>query len=185
MSRIELLARKPKQTLAVLALILLAVGVAVGSGANFTAQTANPSNTFTAGTLTMSNSEEGAAILSASDMKPGDSTTGVVDITNTGSITGTFSMNRSALTNSDGANPMSAKMNMVVTDCGTDFDCTAGTNPNVYTGTLSAMTATFSLGTFAPGVGHRYKFDATFDSSADNNYQGDNTSATFTWDATQ
>ena len=185
MSRFEILARRPKSTLAVLALLLAAVGVVAGSGANFTAQTANPSNTFTAGSLSMSNSKDAAAILTAAGLKPGDSTTGTVDITNTGTIPGTFTMNRSALTNSDATFPMAAKMNMVVTDCGTDLDCGAGANPNVYTGTLAAMSATFALGTFAPSEAHRYKFDATFDSSAGNDYQGDSTSATFTWDATQ
>ena len=63
MNRVQALAAKPKRTIGVLALALAAVGVAVGSGANFSAQSANPSNTFTAGTLTMANSKDGAAIL--------------------------------------------------------------------------------------------------------------------------
>ena len=56
MNRLHALASRPKRTLGALVVVLAAVGVAVGSGANFTAQTANPSNTFSAGTLTMSNS---------------------------------------------------------------------------------------------------------------------------------
>jgi spore coat-associated protein N len=190
-SRLEALVKRPKRTLGVLALVLLAVGVAIGSGADFTAQTANPSNTFTAGTLTMSNSNDGAAILTASNMKPGDTTSGTVDIQNTGSISGTFSLSRSALTNSDSGNPLSDKMNMVIKDCG-DFSagtptCDAG-DPTVYSGTLTAMTSTYALGSFPPNgtTGkHRYQFTTTFDSSAGNAYQGDNTSATFQWDAVQ
>ena len=72
MSRIDVLLIHPKRTLGVLALVLIAVGIAVGSGANFSASSANPSNTFTAGTLTMSNSNDAAAILTASNWKPGD-----------------------------------------------------------------------------------------------------------------
>jgi hypothetical protein len=188
MSRIDVLLQHPKRTLSVLALVLLAVGVAVGSGANFSAQSANPSNTFTAGTLTMSNSNDAAAILNASNWKPGDTSTGTVDIENTGSLAGTFSLSRTALSNSDGSNPLSDKIDLVVKDCG-DFSggtptCDPG-DPTKYSGTLSAMTSSSTLGTYAANEKHRYQFAATFNSSAGNVYQGDNSSATFTWDAVQ
>jgi spore coat-associated protein N len=188
MSRIDVLLIHPKRTLGVLALVLIAVGVAVGSGANFSASSANPSNTFTAGTLTMSNSNDAAAILNASNWKPGDTTNGTVDIQNTGSLAGTFSLSRTALTNSDGSNPLSDKIDLVVKDCG-DFSggtptCDAG-DPIKYSDTLSAMTSSVALGTYAANEQHRYQFSATFNSSAGNAYQGDNSSATFTWNAVQ
>jgi hypothetical protein len=188
MDRLHALAARPKRTLGVLVVVLAAVGVAVGSGANFTAQTANPANTFSSGTLTMSNSKDGAAILTASNMKPGDTANGTVDIQNTGSIGGTFSLSRSALNDSDSANPMSQKLNVVAKDCG-DFSagtptCDAG-DPNVYTGTLAAMTGSSALGTYAPNDKHRYQFTVTFDSSAGTVYQGDSSTATFQWDAVQ
>jgi hypothetical protein len=47
------------------------------------------------------------------------------------------------------------------------------------------MNASYALGTWAPNEQHRYRFTATFDSSAGNVYQGDSTSATFQWDAAQ
>ncbi len=192
MSRLNILARRPKRTLGVLATALAATGVAIGSGAAFTAQTANPSNTFTAGTLTMSNSLDNAAILTASNMKPGNVATGTVDIANTGSVSGDFTLSRTNLTNSDGANPMSAKLNVLVEDCG-DFAAGApacdAADPDVYSGTLDAMNGTYTLGSFPGGADtaagkHRYKFTVTFDSSAGNPYQGDNSSARFQWDAT-
>ena len=55
-----------------LAVLLLAVSVVIGSGANFTSQSANPSNTFTAGNLTHLNSKNGAALFTVTKMKPGD-----------------------------------------------------------------------------------------------------------------
>jgi spore coat-associated protein N len=186
MSRIDALIKRPKRTLGVLALVLVAVGVAVGTGADFSAQSANPGNTFTAGTLTMSNSKNNAAILTVgtSNMKPGDTATGTVDIGNTGSIAGDFELTRDQLTNSDNTNPMSDQIDLVVEDCGTDLTCGAG-DTNVYTGTLTAMNATFNLGSFPAGTSHRYEFTATFNASAGNVYQGDNTSARFVWDAVQ
>jgi spore coat-associated protein N len=188
MNRMRALASRPKRTIGALALVLAAVGVAVGSGANFSAQSANPSNTFTAGTLTMSNSKDGAAILTAGNMKPGDVATGTVDIENTGSMAGTFSLSRSALNDSDNANPMSQRLNLVVKDCG-DFSggtpsCDAG-DPNKYSGLLSAMSSSVALSTYAAAEKHRYEFTVTFDSAAGNAYQGDSSTATFQWDAVQ
>lgn len=186
MTRMQALAAHPKRTLGVLALVLVAVGVAVGTGADFSASSANPNNTFTAGTLTMSNSKDNAAILTVgtNNMKPGDSATGTVDIENTGSLAGTFSLSRDQLTNSDGTNPMSDQVDLVVEDCGTDATCD-GSDTVLYNGTLTAMNSSIALGNFPAGVAHRYEFTATFNSSAGNAYQGDNTSARFVWDAVQ
>jgi hypothetical protein len=185
-SRVQILIKRPKRTLGVLSLVLLAIGIAIGSGASFTAQTSNPSNTFSSGTLSMSNSKDNAAILTASGMKPGDTATGTVDIQNTGTLSGTFSLSRSALTDSDSSNPMSAKLDLTVKDCG-DFSagtptCDAG-DPVKYTGTLGAMTGSSGLGTYAANDKHRYEFTVVFNSSAGNAYQGDSSTATFQWDA--
>lgn len=186
MNRLQILADHPKRTLGALATVLAAAGVAIGSGAAFTAQTANPGNAFTSGTLSMSNSKDNAAILTASNLKPGDVTTGTVDIENTGSLSGAFTVTRTALTDSDATFPMSQRLDLVVKDCG-DFSagtptCDAG-DPNRYSGTLAAMTGAQALNTFAAGERHRYEFTVTFDSASNNSYQGDSSTATFTWDA--
>jgi hypothetical protein len=172
----------------VLAAVMAAVGIAVGSGAVFTAQTVNPSNTFTAGSLSMSNSKDNLAILSASNMKPDDTTTGTVDIQNTGTISGTFSVTRSALSDSDSGNPMSAVLDLTIKDCG-DFSsgtptCDVG-DPVKYTGTLAGMTSAAALGTYAANDKHRYEFTVHFQNTAGDQYEGDSSTATFQWDAVQ
>jgi spore coat-associated protein N len=63
---------------------MAAAALAVGSGANFNSTSANPSNVFTAGTISRSNSKASAAILTASNIVPGNTATGTVDIKNTG-----------------------------------------------------------------------------------------------------
>jgi hypothetical protein len=79
---------------------------------------------------------------------------------------------------------MAGKLNVVVTDCGADQDCTtAGDNSNTYTGTLAAMSSQISLGTWNAGEQHKYEFAVALDSSADNNYETGSSTATFTWDA--
>jgi spore coat-associated protein N len=178
-------ARHPLRALGALSALVAAVAVAVGSSASFTATSANPSNTFAAGTLSIFNSKEGLAVLTASDMKPGDSATGTVDVQNTGSLSGAFTLSRSNIVDSDGANPMSAKLNLVVKDCG-DFSsgaptCDAG-DPVKYSGTIAAMGSS-ALGSFVANEKHRYEFAVTFDASAGNAYQGDSSSVQFDWNA--
>ncbi len=82
----------PRKVLVAFAGLLVAAAVAVGSGANFNSTSANPSNVFTAGTISHSNSKAGAAILTAANMVPGGTATGTVDIKNTGSVNGTFTL---------------------------------------------------------------------------------------------
>ena len=179
-------ARHPLRALGALSALIAAVAVAVGSSASFTASSASPSNTFAAGTLTILNSKEGLAVLTASNMRPGDSANGTVDVQNTGSLSGVFTLSRSGIVDSDGANPMSAMLDLVVQDCG-DFSsgtptCDVG-DPSVYSGTIAAMGSS-PLGTFAASEKHRYQFVVTFNTAAGHAYQGDNSIVHFDWNAT-
>jgi hypothetical protein len=187
-SRLHVLARRPKRTLAALSTALVAVGVTAASGADFNAASANPSSTFSTGTLTINNQKEGSAILTASNLRPGDpATTGTVDIANSGSLSGAFSLARQAPVDSDAANPLSGKLNLVVVDCG----AFAGTTPTCgdaddvtrYSGTVAGMSGSQALGTFAAGEKHRYRFSVALDSSAGNAYQGDSSTVEFDWNA--
>jgi hypothetical protein len=192
MSRLAHLVRHPRRTLAVLATVTTAVGITVASGADFTASSANPANTFSTGTLTMSNSRADAAVLTATGLRPGDTKEGTVDIENTGSLGGVFTLARGAMTNTDATNPLAGKLNVVIDDCGaftvsTDPVCGDGNDVNKYTGTIADMGTTghpvASLGTFSGGDKHRYRFRVTLDTTAGNAYQGDSSTTEFTWAA--
>jgi spore coat-associated protein N len=188
MTRTTQLVRNPKRTVAALATGLLAVGVAVGSGADFSSQSANPSNTFSAGSLTIDDSRAGAAIFSPSNMKPGAAPqTGTVDIANTGSLPGSFSLARDRLASTDtgspNPSPFAERVNLTVTDCGTA--CGDAGDREVYRGTLAGMDADLPLGVFDAGERHRFQFAAHLDASAGNEYAGDSASARFVWDAVQ
>jgi len=185
MTTMAYVTRHPRRALLALAALTASVAVAVGSSASFSASSANPSNTFAAGTLTILNSKEGLAVLTASGMKPGDSATGTVDVQNTGSLSGAFTLAKSGIVDSDGVNPLSAKLDLVVKDCG-DFSsgtptCDVG-DPVKYTGTVASM-GTVALGTFTASEKHRYQFAVTFNSSAGNAYQGGTSSVQFDWNA--
>jgi hypothetical protein len=180
--------KHPRRTVAALATGLLAISVATGSGADFSSESANPANTFTAGSLTMDNSRGDAAIFSPSNMKPGAAPQlGTVDIANTGSLPGVFSLSRDRLASTDTGTPnpsaFAAKVNLTVTDCGAA--CGDAGDHQVYDGTLAAMDADLPLGTFDAGEKHRFQFAAQLDVSTGNEYVADSASARFLWDAVQ
>jgi hypothetical protein len=194
MSRARVLAANPRLALGALLTVLLAAGAVVGSGADFTASSANPSNTFASGTLSIVNSKEGTAVLSASGLRPaGTAAVGTVDIENSGSLNGAFTLSRTTPVDSDSSNPLSGKLNITVVDCGTFAGSTAptcgdGDDTVKYTGGTIAQMGTgghaiSGLGTYAAGEKHRYRFTVQLDGSASNAYQGDSSSVGFDFNA--
>jgi hypothetical protein len=181
-SRLSALAAHPRRTVAALAVVLAAVGITVGSGANFTASAANPTNTFTAGTLTIGSSSS-SALFNSSNMRPGDTVTGTVDIQNTGSLSGAFTLGTSNVTD---ANGLLGQLDLKVEDCGVWNGSTAPTcngSNIVYSGKANAIPAAVSLGTFAASAKHQYKFDVTLPSTTGNAFQGTSASVQFDWKA--
>ena len=185
MSRLSVLAGQPRIALGALLTMLLAAAAVVGSGANFTATSANPANTFASGTLTIGKDNNGA-ILTAGNLRPGNTAAGTVDIENTGSLSGAFTLKRGTLTDSDIASPLSGKLNLTVVDCGNFGSgtptCDAG-DPQKYTGTIAGMTGDAVLGTYASHEKHRYQFTVELDGTADNAYQGNSSQVEFVWNA--
>jgi hypothetical protein len=179
----------PRKVLAALVGLMVAAAVAVGSGANFNSTSANPSNVFTAGTISHSNSKANAAILTAANMVPGGTSTGTVDIKNTGSASGTFTLAHTAAVDTPASPGFSKKLTIVVQDLGEPAcvsSCPAAVT--LYTGIMSAMPSTIALGVFPAGYTHRYQFTVTFPDSglngADNVYQGASTNVEYDWSST-
>jgi len=182
----------PQKIVGVLFALLLAAMMAVGSGANFNSTSANPGNVVTAGALSHDNSKLGAAVLTVSKLKPGQSDTGTVKITNTGNVDGVFSVARTMVSDSTGAltppNPFAAHLNLKI------VDVTTSTPVVVYDNLLSAMTGPKPAGTISPGTAaaHTYEFTVTFvdanvanpalPNGADNAFQGARVEANFNWE---
>ena len=176
----------PRRALAALGALVVASAVAVGSGADFTSRSANPSNTLTAGTLAQVNSRDGSAILNVSTLKPGDSSNGTVTITNTGDVAGTYSLSKTNLSDNPGPNggALSGKLDLLIEDV------TGGSPVTVYSGKVDAM-GTQALGSFAPDEARTYRFTVSFpdggipatDTSGDNAFKGSSMSVRYDWDA--
>jgi hypothetical protein len=184
MSRLRVLVSQPRHALGALLTLLLAAGAVVGSGADFTASSANANNTFTSGTLSIDNSNAGGVILNASNLRPGGSAApGTVDIENDGSLSGTFTLERSSLSDSGSVAPLSDKLNLRIVDCGTPATADCGTGTEVYNGKLADMDTARPLGSYAAGAAHRYQFTVGLDISADNDYQDGTSVAGFEFKA--
>ena len=86
MDRVRLIAGSHRWLLlASLALLALALGSAMFSGASFSSRSANKTS-LAAGSVQLSNSLAGKAILKAEGMKPGQSKEGAVEIGNEGDV---------------------------------------------------------------------------------------------------
>jgi spore coat-associated protein N len=164
------------RTIAGLATVVVAVAVAVGSGATFTSHSANPANTASSGIFKHSNSKSGAAIVTGSNMKPGDVKTGEVTITNTGTLAGAFKLSETNDSNSFNQGSLHLKVD----------DVTGGSATKVYEGDLGSVSAAgLALGDYAPNEAHTYRFTVTLDQNAPNSDQGQSASADYEWDAVQ
>ncbi len=167
--------------------IVLASAFLVGSGADFTSTSANPSNVFTAGKIVNSNSKDGAAILTMDKMKPGDVQTGTVTIQNTGDISGAFTLSMQKTADTTGTNPVRSGHLFNVLTLKIEDGSTV-----VYNGNLKDFTSLAAV-TYAASASHTYTFTVTFpkgdipadNASGDNAYMGSSSTVEFDWAAIQ
>ena len=158
-----------------LATLGAAGAIAVGSGATFTSQTGNTISSVTSGTLTQTNSKDGAAIFNLSNLKPGDTLNGSLTLTNTGSLPADFGLTEVSSSNGFTADNLSL----------TITNTTTGTP--VYTGTFGGLVdgARTDLGVVQPGVANTYTFAVKLATSTPNADQGKSASAVYQWDSVQ
>jgi spore coat-associated protein N len=134
-----------------------------------------------AGSLSLSNSREGAAIFSAVGMRPGLESRGSVQIVNTGTVRGTLRLAPGAPSEAPGHGGgwLRNRLELVVLDV-TDAQAPV----TVYAGRLSQMGAV-EAGAVHAGQARQYLFVAELRPSgnADNAYQGALLTTDFTWTA--
>ena len=133
------------------------------------------------GSLSLSDSKEGAAIFDARSMRPGDEASGSVTIGNTGTVTGALTL--APVSTQDAPGPgggrLSSRLDLQV------IDVTNAQAPStVYTGTIEQMPAV-ALGALAPGAQRTFLFVATLTPGgvADNAFQGSTLTTAFAWSA--
>jgi spore coat-associated protein N len=141
------------------------------------------------GTLSLSNSLNGAAVLTAQNLKPGDSRTGQVTVTNTGTLDGAFSLAQTNLVDTPG--PFGGRLSDGMQLSVEQISAGGSTVSSVYSGVLSGL-GSRQLGTLAGGEARIYRFTASFPDGGhppapgggDNAFQRSSLQADYVWTAT-
>jgi hypothetical protein len=133
------------------------------------------------GSFSFANSRDGMPIFNATEIAPGDSVHGTVEIAGTGTEPGelTLAQHDVADVPGPGGSELSKRLSLRVTDV------TAPTNPvTVYAGPLAPMPAQ-RAGRLEPGASRIYEFIATLPEGpgAQNDVQGAGTSVAYSWTA--
>jgi hypothetical protein len=159
----------------------------------FSAQTINPSDTWATGSVTLSDDDSGAAMFSATNLKPGATGTHCIEVTSNGTLPAAVKLYGTGLTTT---NSLSSYINLTVTQgTGGSFgSCTgytqAATSPTVYSGTLAGFTANSygtGLGTWAPtgtaSEARTFQFTWTLSATPPDTTQASSASVNFVWES--
>ena len=156
--------------LAALALLALALGSAMFSGASFTSKSANNA-TLAAGSVKLSSSLPGQTIVAATGMKPGVSREGTIKIGNEGDVNGIVTLEATNLTGT----ALAAVLDLEIEQ----LEKSAWVQK--WSGKLGSFTS-LSLGSFTPSEKREYRLTLSWPSaSSEASLQGTSTSLTFKW----
>jgi hypothetical protein len=161
----------------------------------FSATTENPTNSWAAGTVVLSDDDTATAMFTASNLEPTSTSSHCITVTSTGTLPSTVKLYGTTPTTTNG---LSSYVNLTITQGtgGAFSNCSGfvplGTDATVYTGTLagfgsSATDFATGLGTWAPtGSGSEtrvFQFTYTIDPAIPNSAQGGTAAVGFTWEA--
>jgi hypothetical protein len=146
--------------------VLVAAALAAGSGANYQSSSANTGNIIKAGVISVTNGSAGSAVLTVTDLAPGKSASGAVEITNSGDLPAALAVRSSNLVDAPASPALSAKLDLTVED--------VTASSTLYSGTLGGFSQA-SAGTFDVGAKHTFRFTVSMPDGglgAENAYQG-------------
>jgi predicted ribosomally synthesized peptide with SipW-like signal peptide len=191
------MARKILLTLLVLGAFGVVSGAATFSA--FSSQTSSSANSFSAGTVQLTDNDLDVAMLSLSNAQPGATDTSCILVTYSGSLSSTVRLYGAVagalapyltltVTRGDDPTPVFDDCNGFVADSTDYVGAGAGV---VYQGALSAFPASYAAGlvdplaaspeTWTTGETHTYRFVVSL--ADDNGAQGLSATAAFTWEA--
>lgn len=178
---------KRTQLIALAGTLLAMSGLVVhSSSAAFTATTQNTGNTWSAGSVKISDNDAGSALFTETGLVPGKTGSRCIVVTYDGTVASAVRLYAST-----GGTGLGAYLNLsVARGGGSAADCSDFTSTETaFTGTLAGLAsanATYAtgVGSWAPataGVSSTYRFTWTLQD--DDAAQGKDVSATFTWEA--
>ena len=171
MTRLKLVADSHRWLLlAALALVSLALGTAMFSGARFTSKSSN-SASLGAASVQLSSTAPNQAIVAASGMEPGDSSQGTISIGNDGDVPGAVTLKANGLTGAT----LSAVLDLRIDDV-------TGSTSKKWSGDLDSFSQV-SLGSIAVDKEREYRFTLSWPSGSDSaSLQGTSTSLSLRWE---
>jgi hypothetical protein len=179
----------PARLLFALFALLLTSAVAVATGANFNATSANAGNVVTAGVIKLQNNTPGA-LLSVSKLMPGQSKTGSFSLTNIGDDAASSSIKFSGLVDTPGSGVtgvLSTRLKVTMTIGGTPVDLDPST-ANDWAMLDALNSKTIQLGAWAANATRAYDIKVEFldggPNGADNIYQGSSSAIDLGWELT-
>lgn len=165
--------------------IVGAVGALAGFGtySAFSATTSSGGNSMQAGTVSITDDHTASSLLGLTNAKPGDTTTGCVKVTYTGSLPADVRMYATP------TGSLAPYLNVTVKrgTGGSYPSCTGFTSQaTTFTGTLATLPTSWSTATsesWAQGEAHSYQVAVTLDPNAPASAQGTSAGVSFTWEA--
>lgn len=174
------------------AIVAAGVVVSTSSYAAFSSTTANEGNTWESGTVRLSDDDDGRALFSAVDAKPGDGGENCITVTSTGSLASNV---RLYATDAAPAGGLADHLTLVIqSGTGGGFGSCDGfaAQDGLFEGTLSSLVSART--SFADGIpvwspagggeeSRTVRFAWVLDESTPNELQGASTGTTFVWEA--
>lgn len=174
------------------AVVIAGLLVMNGSSAAFTASTANEGNSWTAGTVSLTN-DRATALFTSEGITPGFSETHCITVNSTSDVPTNVKMFTADVSGTGTPTTMAQNIDVeVVQGSGsTDADCTGFTPAGAaaFTGKLSAFAANSNYSTgigvspLAAGGSTQYKVTVSLPAEAPNSLQGTTAGAKFMWEA--
>ncbi len=173
--------------------IAASAAVVSTSSAAFTATTENAADSWTAGTMTLTDDDSAAKLFNIGGLVPGQVSTKCINVTYTGTASSVNPIKLYSALNSQTLNLANYLNVKVEQGTGGSFaDCTGFTPTStiVNNETLTTMTTNHTnyatgVGTFTPTTSPStvsYRFTVTLDSATPNSAQGGTANASFTWE---
>lgn len=177
------------------ALVASGVLVSTASYSAFSATTTNPTSNWTAGTVALSDDDGGAALFTATNLRPGSTGQNCIAVTSTGSLPSTVKLYASGAVAQTKDLATNLQLTVEQGTGGGSGTCSgftpAATVSGVYSGSLAGVGSATS---YATGLGRwattgaasetqTYRFTWTLPTTTPNSVQGGTASVGFTWEA--
>ena len=180
--------RVVRATAPVAAFLVVGALVVVGSRAAFSATTANTANSWSAGTVVLSDDDSGSAMFNMTAMKPGATSAKCIAVTYSGTLTPADVKLYGTIAGSGLATYLTTTIEI---GSGAVLVHRVHAGSTLYTGTLANFGTTYTdwatgLANWTPAAtpdSRTFRITTTLPSGVSNAAQGLNASGTFTWEA--